>query len=677
MHDSERAAPPSIKLQTYLLRLAAFVLIPLLLLAVALVILNLRDIDRSHEEGINRLAHNITLQIDRFLQLRIQSLQLLAETHGIDHPQLTVFYTEAQSYRRLFGQHVVLADAEGRMLFNTREPLGTPLPRLPEVKGHSAARTALATGKPAVGDQFVGPVSGEPMVATVVPVMRGDRVVRLLIAAIDLHDLQRAIDDLTLREGWNIVLRDGMGNTLARRGVDIQTPSARATTRITPAAWTIEVTSSSATLFQAENVVRNGLAIALLFGAIVLAGLLGSGVVARRVGRSLSTLADGPDAPEAAGVRFAEVEAVRQRLGELERQRQADAAILRESEETYRALFEHMHNGFALCRMLFEDGRPADFVYLKVNDAFVAQTGLRDVVGKRVSEVIPGIRESDPELFEIFGRVVRRGVPERFEIYLKALKQWFDVSAYRSQPEHFIAVFDIITERKQAEESLRASEARLRALTARLQSVREEERGRIARDLHDELGQSLTGLTLDVAWLGRRCAAAGDAELTRTVQRRLDAMAGQIGTMIVRVQEIVSELRPAALDSLGLVAALRVEADRFRARSGIDCTTDIPVDLPEPPAETRTALFRIVQECLTNVARHGEATRVNVGLAEADAGLALEVRDNGRGIAPERIDAPDSLGLLGMRERAVQIGGTFAIESVPGAGTTLRIRVPR
>ncbi len=145
-----------------------------------------------------------------------------------------------------------------------------------------------------------------------------------------------------------------------------------------------------------------------------------------------------------------------------ERRKAEDA--LRESENTYRSLFEHMLNGFAYCRMLFEDGRPYDFIYLSVNQAFASQTGLNDVVGRKVSEVIPGIREADPELFEKYGRVAAGGNPEHFEVFVQALDMWFAISVYSPKPEHFVAVFDVITERKKAEIDLREAEAQYRSL---------------------------------------------------------------------------------------------------------------------------------------------------------------------------------------------------------------------
>ena len=144
---------------------------------------------------------------------------------------------------------------------------------------------------------------------------------------------------------------------------------------------------------------------------------------------------------------------------------------VRESEKLYRSLFENMLNGFAYCQMLFHENQPQDFIYLNVNHSFETLTGLKNVIGKKVTEVIPGIRESDPKLFEIYGRVALSGRPERFEIYVEALGAWFSVSVYSPRKEYFVAVFDVITERKRAEEALRTLFARQEALLATVPDI--------------------------------------------------------------------------------------------------------------------------------------------------------------------------------------------------------------
>jgi PAS domain S-box-containing protein len=155
----------------------------------------------------------------------------------------------------------------------------------------------------------------------------------------------------------------------------------------------------------------------------------------------------------------------------LNAERQSALESLRLSEERYRSLFDNMVEGFAHCKMLFENGMPADFVYLSVNSAFEKLTGLKDVVGRKVSEIIPGIREADPKLFEIYGRVSQTGVPERFEIFVEALRMWFSVSVYSPRTEEFVAVFDVITERKQAEAELRTLNDRLNQLIGAIKDL--------------------------------------------------------------------------------------------------------------------------------------------------------------------------------------------------------------
>lgn len=182
-------------------------------------------------------------------------------------------------------------------------------------------------------------------------------------------------------------------------------------------------------------------------------------------------------------------------------ERKLAEAVLKNRESRYRSLFENMQEGFAYCRMLYKDDKPQDFIYLNVNGAFEILTGLKNVVGKKATEVIPGIRESSPELFEIYGRVALSGRPEKFELYLEPLKIWFSISVYSYLKEHFVALFDDITERKKTEESLQASnefnESLIRTIPFGLEIVDEE--GRILF-LNEKMEKLLGGNTA-----GERC----------------------------------------------------------------------------------------------------------------------------------------------------------------------------
>lgn len=225
-------------------------------------------------------------------------------------------------------------------------------------------------------------------------------------------------------------------------------------------------------------------------------------------------------------------------------------------------------------------------------------------------------------------------------------------------------------EREQSEERLRHSHDQLRALTGHLQFVREEERTRIAREVHDELGQALTGLKLDLSWL------SGKFHGVRGLQHKLKTMSGQIDATIYTVRRIATELRPGVLDSLGLAAAIEWQGAEFQERTGIRCEVKIDVTEPIQGLDFSTACFRIFQETLTNIIRHAKATRVKVHLEQDDHELILTVQDNGRGITEREIVHARSIGLIGMKERAAQVGGEVFFFGLPERGTTVTMRVP-
>jgi PAS domain S-box-containing protein len=230
-----------------------------------------------------------------------------------------------------------------------------------------------------------------------------------------------------------------------------------------------------------------------------------------------------------------------------------------------------------------------------------------------------------------------------------------------------------ITERRVAEERLHRSTEELRALSERLRVVREEERTQIAREVHDEVGQALTALRMDVAWLEGKLTAALDQRAD--VESKLRSMSKLIDTTLDAVQRIATELRPGVLDELGLEAAIEWYLKEFEQRTGIVCR--FRSELGGSPIDhgRSTAVFRILQEALTNVARHSVATWVKIHLS-SDGKLRLEIRDNGRGIPEDRIESSASLGLVGMRERARALGGSVEIRGATGRGTSVTLTIP-
>lgn len=228
-----------------------------------------------------------------------------------------------------------------------------------------------------------------------------------------------------------------------------------------------------------------------------------------------------------------------------------------------------------------------------------------------------------------------------------------------------------IAERERAEEQLRHSLEQLRALAARLQFVREEERMRIAREIHDELGQACTALKMDISLLARR---TGKSEVR--IRTKAESAMRLVDNLIQSMRRMASELRPSTLDDLGLVAALEWQAQEYESRTEIRCHLDLPHDPLELDANRSTAIFRIFQEALTNIARHAKATRVDASLTRLNDSLLLQVRDNGSGYDPKQLRVGRSLGLVGMRERALLLDGEFTIEGIPGKGTIIKVRIP-
>lgn len=236
-------------------------------------------------------------------------------------------------------------------------------------------------------------------------------------------------------------------------------------------------------------------------------------------------------------------------------------------------------------------------------------------------------------------------------------------------------VLDRTRSLQESEARLAESERLMRALAARIESVRESERAALAREIHDVLGQELTGLKLDAAWVMRRVAetAGDDAAAARA---RLQSMLQQIDAATATVRRIATTLRPGVLDDLGLIAALEWQAREFAGRAGFAIELDLPAEEVPVDRDRATAMFRAFQELLTNVARHAEARRVRAAVSRVDGALVMEVHDDGRGVDDDDVARSTSLGLLGIRERLAPFGGELFIARAPQGGTRARVRMP-
>jgi len=310
----------------------------------------------------------------------------------------------------------------------------------------------------------------------------------------------------------------------------------------------------------------------------------------------------------------------------------------------------------------------------------VFQCPREQAIGAPLARLLPERFRAEHErhvgLFGETGTSSRRMAGARVVTGLRCSGEEFPVDASISQilqdgKKLYTVILRDVTERVRAEEALDRSRQELRELASRMDSVREQEKSRIARELHDELAQALTALKMDTSWIAERLPAGQDV-----LAAKLTGMQAMLDATVAATRRISADLRPLLLDDLGLVAAAEWLVQNFTERTGVRC--DLAVGAPdlEVGHALASAVFRILQESLTNVARHAQASLVEVVLDSSAGEVTLTVRDNGRGFSPESPRKPNSYGLLGLRERASLLGGEVRIVSEPGRGSTVEMRLP-
>ena len=347
--------------------------------------------------------------------------------------------------------------------------------------------------------------------------------------------------------------------------------------------------------------------------------------------------------------------------------RQAEEAI-RQSEEKYRSVVERSTDGVAI----IQDG-----LIKYANPALTKMTGYDSEVLNTpfISYIHP--QEMDRVMRFYQRRMAGAEAPARYESALThkdgtRIEAEMDggIILYEGKPANLVIIRDI-TDRKRAENELRQSRELLRGLSGHLEACRERERSVVAREIHDDLGQTLTALKIQLRWLEKRLPQ--DEELLIEKAR---SMVELVDTTVQSVKRIYSGLRPFLLDDLGLAAAIEWMAQRFQEQTGVECEVRIGSKETDVDKNLATALFRIFQETLTNVGRHAHATRVTVTLKEKAGRLNLTVSDNGKGMTEGQVIDSKSFGLIGIRERVRALGGEANITGAPDKGTTVTVSIP-
>ena len=330
-------------LHAFLIRLIWLCVGPLVLLAAYLAVDRVRQVHDERRLEASNLAKTLATAVDQDLNARIAALKMLAESPLVDDAsRWKELYQEAQGFRRSFGSHVILADLQMRMVFNTRVPFGSPLPMLPRPKGRAAAPLAAESGRPAVGDAFEGPLAKQPLVAVAVPALRDGRTVSLLLTVFEAHQFQKHLDQMALPAGWSLALFDSNRATIARRSPPGFDPAADVDDRgsfvvasaVSPWSVVLEIPRD---VYRAP-LLEAALVLALAVLGATLAGIVGGTLAGRRLGRSVASLAQTP-APGSAAPGITEIATVRRLLDEAAQRREAAEVTSLASEQRFRRLF--------------------------------------------------------------------------------------------------------------------------------------------------------------------------------------------------------------------------------------------------------------------------------------------------------------------------------------------------
>lgn len=688
-------------LRGYLTRLIALSVLPLLLLAGWLTMSQLEHLRTDDDARAQQLARHGANVVDQLLGARIGALRMLSLSSAAgESGRRLELHQEAGAFQQAFGSPVLLVDDQARVLWHSATPAtGTP-PPLGRPSGRQAVALALASGRPEVGDLFRSPTDGVDQVAVATPLQPPQAARLVLLSAIAVTDVEALLQALELPDGWSLLLRDSQGRAIARVGPDPGPAvgrQSRAALRL--AAWDVLLQTPAAD--DHADTARATAALALALLGATAASVAGGLWAGRRIARAVHSLAT-PEVVEPASAAIAEVSAVRHLLHQTHLARDNAVRQRLDDERSFRTTLERasieLQVKEAQLRGILESASDAILTtdatqaVVMANHAAARMFGcaVEDLVGHSIHELLPQrFRQHHQQAMAEFGRTPYRSRHMGDRSELTAVRrdgQEFPIEASISHIQvdgHslFTVILRDVTERREAERLLRQSQAELetshkdlRRLVAAQDRVQEDERKRIARELHDDLQQTLAAILMEV--VAARAAVAPGAPVLDALSRidRLSAEALQ------STRHIVNDLRPQMLEDLGLVPALEALTRAFSERSGVACRFEAPGFDGDDDVRLRlvaTCLYRAVQEALTNIGKHAQASRATVRLTRADADrVRLVVSDDGRGLQPQDRRKASSFGLLGMNERVQACGGTVAVQGTPDAGTRVVVEVP-
>jgi PAS domain S-box-containing protein len=679
-------------------RLIWLCVLPLVLMAIYMAVNHIRDLQTLRDRDATDRMRNVANAFNRNLAARIAALQVLSSSPHLDEPlELGEIYEEAQRFRGNFGGHVILADLSKQMLINTRAPLSAALPKLPQPKGHSAVAAVLATGKPAVGDIFFGPIAKEPLVAIAVPVTRNDRTKALLLHIIETRQFQQRLEEVALPEGWFLAVLDGNDEVIAARGPSVDgesRPSAgdipgHMVSSLAVAPWSV-VLEIPRDLYRASTVEATTALVAAIF-AVTLVSVLGGGWASRRLGQAVATLTHA--SPNDSAVPITEITAARRLLD-------ASAADLRESEERFRRLFQDApvamgqvgNDGVILAQnarfeQLFGYARGdlptiADWFRLAYPDpAYRAQVQDRwndatEQAAAQGSNVVAGeyrvtCKDGTERIVQITGIVTVEGL---------------------------LTAFADVTERRRAEEAIRRLneelEERVRERTAQLEAVNRELEDFSYSVSHD-LKAPLRGIEGYSRLLEEEYHDRLDEEgklFIRNVRVSAEQMHQLIEDLLAYSRMERRSLQCINLDLPALVQAVVAERAAEIEQAGVQLHLEVPNLAVRADRDGLAVVLRNLLENACKFSRTALPPTIDIGAREAGDKAILWMRDNGIGFDMkyhDRIfeifqrlqrseDYPGTgIGLALVRKAMGRMGGRVWAKSTPGEGATFYLEIPR